>query len=119
MFEEQATRSINHLIDNYQRRRLSASGGLKAADGTSDLDDLKRKVASLEIANQAMFEFLQSRFDIGESDILKKMEEIDLRDGNFDGKPVPAVVLCPQCGRNSSESRSTCVYCGAALSVIA
>ncbi len=107
------------LIDNYQRRRLSATGGLKPADGTSDLDDLKRKVAALEIAYQAMFELVQSRLDISESAILDKMEEIDLRDGTLDGKTVPAVVLCPQCGRNSSESRSTCVYCGAALSAVA
>ena len=110
---------MNIVLDQFRRRLLKENGGAKTAPVTTEIEDLKRKVSALEIACQAMFEIMESRLDVSEKAIIEKMEEIDRRDGNLDGKTAPAVVICAECGRKTNDARSNCVYCGAALPVTA
>lgn len=105
------------FIDKYQRKRVKLVGGLQTAESADGMEELKQKVAALGIACQAMFEILQSNLNVSEAMIFEKMEEIDLRDGKLDGKASAAIIVCPQCGRNTNSSRSNCVYCGATLPV--
>lgn len=107
------------LIEKYQRRRLTETGGVKNIEGMAEVDDLKRKVEGLSLACQAFFEILQSHIGLTESAILQKMQEIDERDGKLDGKTAAPVLECIECGRKSNASRTTCVYCGAPLPAVA
>ena len=79
------------------------------------MQDLKRKVESLTITCQALWELLSERLNLSESLILDKMQEIDLRDGKVDGKISQSLVSCPSCSRPNKASRGECLYCGTTL----
>src|SRR5688572_3267542 len=75
------------LIDLYQQGRIndarnSAEEARSAARNAEwQTQELKRKVESLTITCQALWELLSERLDLREDLILQKMQEIDLRDG--------------------------------------
>lgn len=75
-----------------------------------------RQVETLALANQAMWELLSERLGITDAELVKKMNEIDLRDGKLDGKmtsmPVTAT-QCSDCGKTIGKHRTNCYWCGA------
>lgn len=92
----------------------------KVASVSTQADHLKMKVVRLEatierqaLACQAMWELLQQHLPVGEKDLLKKMEQIDLRDGVADGRVTPQASACTACGRTVHAKRKNCLYCGA------
>ena len=95
--------------------------GAKVASVSTQADHLRMKVDRLEatverqaLACQAMWELLQQHVPVGEKDLLKRMEQIDLRDGVADGRVTPQASTCTACGRTVHPKRKKCLYCGAA-----
>lgn len=109
------------LIDLYQQGRIreaqnTAEQARSAARTTEwQMQDLKRRVQSLAITCQALWELLAERLNLDENLVLQKMQEIDLRDGKADGRISTSVVSCPSCSRPNKASRSQCLYCGSSL----
>lgn len=94
--------------------------GAKVASISTQADHLRMKVDRLEatverqaLACQALWELLQQHVPVGEKDLLKKMEQIDLRDGVADGRMTPQASTCTACGRTVHAKRKNCLYCGA------
>ncbi|MBV2092822.1 MAG: hypothetical protein KUF72_18235 [Candidatus Thiodiazotropha sp. (ex Ctena orbiculata)] len=52
---------------------------------------------------------------MSESQLERKIEEIDLRDGNADGKLANNLKACPECGRKPKIRRENCFWRGAKL----
>lgn len=77
------------------------------------LEDLRKHVDRLSLASQAMWELLRDHSDLCETDIEKKILEIDGRDGYLDGKIGGQVFDCLACGSKTNSKRDTCVMCGA------
>ncbi len=109
------------LFDIYQQGKIAeaketaaqASDKVKQLQG--DVDDLRRRADALTIACQALWEIVRGRLAVDDQTILQKMQEVDLRDGQADGKIATRPVTCPRCSRNSNSKRRACVYCGAPL----
>ena len=102
-----------HRIGNAQR---SAESAKDTADQLrSEVNDLKRKTEALTIASQAMWELVRERTGFTDADILAKMQEIDLRDGQADGKITGTLVYCLACRRGTHSKRKLCIYCGELL----
>ena len=112
---------MNILFDLYQQGRINdvrntAEDAHSAARRAEwQMQDLRRKVDSLTITCQALWELLAERLDMDENLILEKMQEIDLRDGKMDGKITPTLVSCPACARTNKADRKQCLYCGVDL----
>jgi hypothetical protein len=92
----------------------------KIASVSTQADHLRTQLRALEatverqaLACQAMWELLQQHLPVGEKDLLKKMEQIDLRDGVADGRMTPQASTCTACGRTVHAKRKNCLYCGA------
>ena len=106
------------LYDLYQQSQINdAKAAASRVEGKQtnlqeDLRRLEQKVASLALGCQAMWELLSTHTQLGEQDIVSKMQEIDLRDGREDGK-MGGVQNCSMCGRPTSRRRNRCIYCGA------
>ncbi len=81
----------------------------RAKDRTRDLD---ARVDRLALASQAMWELVQERTGLDDDDLLAKIREVDLRDGQLDGRARPAPRACNACGRQNNARRSACLYCG-------
>lgn len=109
---------MNFLFDVAQEGRLAGSEHRanqavgKAIDALSGVDSLKRRLDVMALANQALFEILQSRLGISEDDVLRRMAEIDARDGVTDGKMGARVAKCRRCAKPVSTTRQRCMYCG-------
>ena len=80
-----------------------------------ELTYLRHKVDRLSLASQAMWELLRDNTSLKEEHLIKKVEEIDLRDGVRDGRIGHKPVSCPECGRVANSSRIECIFCGAEL----
>jgi hypothetical protein len=111
---------MDTLINLYQGRIRQAQthGDLNRnsmEEMRSDIEDLQRKTDALTIACQAMWEIIRTQTNISDDMIVRKMQEVDARDGRVDGKMSLSLSECPQCGRKSNASRGTCLYCGTPL----
>jgi predicted Zn-ribbon and HTH transcriptional regulator len=109
---------MNLLIDIWQQGKIAdaqktASAAVDSAkESKEDAQSLRRKIDALALANQALFEILAERLGIKERDVVRRMVEIDQRDGRKDGKMGGAPLPCRKCGRTTNTAQKYCVYCG-------
>jgi hypothetical protein len=98
---------------------LALEASRKALRETRELEreirDLKRQVEHLTLVSGALMEVLRDQLGIPGEQIEAKIREIDLRDGQLDGKFQPPAKSCGACGRVSGARNATCIYCGAPL----
>ena len=74
--------------------------------------NLEQEVRRLALMNQALWEVLRQRLGLTDEDLLRKVKEVDLRDGVEDGRMTEVGLECPTCGRVSSSKHWRCLYCG-------
>lgn len=92
---------------------LEASQAKRKADMAAEsVRQLQSRIERLSMVCQAMWELLRERAKLTDEDVIKKMQQIDLRDGVADGKMTRQTLVCPECGRNVSSRREQCLYCG-------
>ncbi len=99
------------VIDKESKRKmrsLSSENRVLA----EKLDDLEGSVDRLTLITQALWELLQDKVGISESELTTLIEEIDLRDGVLDGKFSKKPDKCARCGQTVSTRTGVCFYCG-------
>ncbi len=90
------------------RRATSA-----AARAQEEARWVEQRLDKLALICRALWELLRERTDLSEEDLMVKVKEIDLRDGEADGKVGRKIKTCPKCGRVMSPAHARCLYCGA------
>jgi hypothetical protein len=107
-------------IERSRSEALHARG--TAREAQADVRELQSRVRVLEqqcerlnLAAMAMAEILRDRLGVTEKEIEAKLSEIDLRDGQLDGKVRPSPLSCSKCQRPNAANRQRCLYCGDAL----
>ena len=73
---------------------------------------LENRLARLTLINQALWEILRERENFADDLLALKVAEIDLRDGQLDGKSRSAPQTCPKCKRTLQVGSQRCMYCG-------
>jgi len=108
-----------NLFDFFHHFRInstqstSTQANARSYQNRSDLRIVEEKVDSLALICQAMWELLEERgFD--SNDLIKKIEEIDLRDGVVDGK-ITKLTHCPECKHKLGKRHNECFWCGASI----
>ncbi|QNN24223.1 zinc ribbon domain-containing protein [Planctomycetales bacterium ZRK34] len=83
-----------------------------SASETSNVRHLQQQVDRLEMICEAMWSLLRDK--VGESDeaLMAKVLELDLSDGQADGKVARGPQKCPNCNRPNSRRHEFCIYCG-------
>src|SRR6185295_4763557 len=74
--------------------------------------DLEHEVQRLKLLNQALFELLREKLKLTDAEFLKRVSDVDMRDGVADGRMTDVALKCPSCGRVSSSKFWKCLYCG-------
>ena len=93
--------------------RTAAEAGGKANRAAGDMLQLRREVNRLLMINEALWEIIRDREGLKDEDLIRKIDEIDLRDGVLNGrraKKPPAD--CSNCGRTLPKRQPMCIYCG-------
>lgn len=78
----------------------------------SKVEYLEDNIDRLTIITQALWELIQKRVGIEESELTSLIEEIDLRDGVLDGKITKKPQKCSKCNHSVSIKTNVCFYCG-------
>ena len=90
--------------------------GAQANRATERALEAEMNVERLLLVTQAMWEFLRERTEVTDADLEAKIQEIDLRDGQGDGKMARQVAVCGNCHRKTGvRAHRRCFYCGTTL----
>lgn len=96
------------------------SGNERVLDAREKLSDLEFESGRQALINRAIWELVSGSLGLTEQDLVRKMQEIDRRDGVEDGKtdsPAMKVVPCPRCGRSHRMKNLRCIYCGEKIAI--
>jgi len=117
---------LAEILDDFSRWQTKADiADAKASANSAEaiarelraqVDRLQRQVDQLRLALMAISEIAQTRFGVTDVQVLEKMTEIDLRDGQLDGRLTSPAANCPECQQRNNPRRDACLYCGAAMS---
>lgn len=100
-------------VQALQAKNRADEAFAKARGAVDELSDLRAQVDRLQMICEAMWSIIKDRLGAGEEELLRLIEEIDLRDGRRDGRAAPKPVNCAMCGRAVSVRTMVCLYCGA------
>lgn len=101
--------SQQQRINNLERS-LASGRPSEALEG--HVQRLEDKLESLVLINMALWSFLQEKLGVTEQDLQDRVREIDLRDGQLDGRVTLPPTPCPSCGRIIAAKHARCLYCG-------
>jgi len=74
---------------------------------------LREQLEPDELCNRAMFELMEETAPgLNEQKLSAKVVEIDLRDGQADGRMTPKGKRCPKCDAMMSPKFGRCLFCG-------
>lgn len=78
-------------------------------------NELEMRVERAMLACEAMWTLLRDKLGLTDVDLVQRMNDVDLSDGQLDGKVRRGAVSCPSCGRAISRRFPKCMYCGQAV----
>lgn len=112
---------IGIIWDLYQSHRIGElDGRLSDVEASRSHDKVARdaafgledKMDRLALICCALFELMQSTAGVSEEQLRTKIAEIDLRDGQADGRITPRPKKCPKCDATISPKFQRCLFCG-------
>lgn len=98
--------------------KLTVASSASSSPASGEVLELRNDIERLLMITEALWSFLQKEHGYTEDDLIKRIAEIDLRDGKLDGRVAQgegSVHACEVCGRAVGRRRPTCLYCGAAI----
>lgn len=72
----------------------------------------EQKINMLSLINRAMWELMEDKLGLTMDQLNEKINEIDLRDGELDGKVTMQASDCPECGAKVNPTFNRCLFCG-------
>ncbi len=102
------------LYQQYQISQLESKVGGQNRTGTSSNEylELRARLDKLALVNMAVWSLLKEHTPLTEEDLVERVKEIDLSDGQLDGKVRAVPQTCPKCSRTLSKKHRRCLYCG-------
>lgn len=110
------------LYDLHQNGKIGeasskANASLRQAERAGDrVADVEERLDKMALLNLALWTLLRDKLGVTDEELAKRVEELDLRDGQLNGRVQSAPVDCPDCQRPLHQRHRRCLYCGFALS---
>lgn len=83
-----------------------------AREARREAESVEDKLDRALIACEAMWSLLRDKVGVTDMELLDRITEIDLSDGELDGKVRKTPVTCPKCSRVIARRFKRCIYCG-------
>ena len=104
--------AAGHGPGSLDAAQSAARAGSAADQAARSVKDLQEQVDKLTLISMAMWSMLQDVTKFTEKDLLQRVRDLDLMDGEPDGKITRKVARCPKCDRVMSPRHKRCLYCG-------
>lgn len=101
-----------HVASAMAAANNSTVSGSKNYSLEKEVRVLKENLWKSMLINEALWEIISGKLDVPIKELYDKLYEIDMRDGQLDGKNQQKASLCPKCSRKVSPRHSACLYCG-------
>lgn len=102
-YQSSQIHQLNSRLDQLQDAGAREQAAVRVAR------ELEEKVNRLALICRAMFELMPG---LSEDQLKAKIQEIDLRDGQADGRMTPQGKRCPKCDAMMSPRFGRCLFCG-------
>ena len=106
LYQHYQIEQLESRVDRVQTATAEDSGARRASQ------HLEERVDRLVLLCRAMFELLQESTGHTDERLSAKIPEIDLRDGQADGRMSPSPKRCPKCDAMMSPRFGRCLFCG-------
>lgn len=84
----------------------------------TDVELMKCDVERLLMITESLWTILKEQHGFDDNELIRRVAEIDLRDGKLDGKLAKEPPTnCPHCNRPMIKRRPYCMYCGKPVAV--
>ena len=88
-----------------------AEAEAQRARGTAE--HVEDRMDRLVLVNMALWSLIQEKTGLTEQNLMDRVQQVDLADGQLDGKARKPLAKCPDCDRVMSPRHKRCLYCGA------
>ncbi len=113
-----ASRSYYDAVASVQAQADANKAQAGVAEAKAETERLQNDVDRLLMITESLWTFLKKEHGYTDEQLAEAVKEIDLRDGQLDGRaPQAPAAPCPQCNKINSARRPRCIYCGATLPV--
>ena len=104
------------VLHSYIHSRLAAQDAAEAK-GTarrvaSSAREVEDRLERAVLACEAMWTLMRDKLGVSDTELVQRINDIDLSDGRLDGKVRKTAVSCPSCGRTIARRFPKCIYCG-------
>ena len=91
----------------------SSAARSAAADAQRKAEEMEGHVERLLMITEALWGILKEQLNYTDEELIRRVQEIDMRDGVLDGKcNTKTPKKCTSCGRTVMKQRPQCIYCG-------
>jgi len=113
---------VNPFFFDLAASDIARNGSAQAMDGVieggseravNEVSHLAERLDRLVLVNMALWSLLQEKTGLTEQDLMDRVQQVDLADGQLDGKARKPLARCPKCDRVMSPRHKRCLYCGA------
>ncbi len=105
-----AIRPRNDVLGNSGAASVRNQNKIRSDE--SEVKHLEATVAKVLMINEALWEIVRDKFNMTDDDLHAKLYEVDMRDGQADGKNQRRATKCPNCDHMVSSRHPACLYCG-------
>ena len=95
-------------------QQAAQAEGVARRVGT-DVAEVEARLDRTLLVCEAMWTLLRDKLGVTNDELIDRITEVDLSDGQLDGKVRKTPVSCPKCGRTISRKFPKCMYCGQAV----
>ncbi|MCM8528389.1 MAG: hypothetical protein NE327_17835 [Lentisphaeraceae bacterium] len=104
---------VTNININNKNTLSSANARADASDAKLKTEHLESEVERLLMITEALWGILKEQLQYTDDELIRRVQEIDMRDGQLDGKVgKSAPKKCTSCGRTVMKKRPQCMYCG-------
>lgn len=103
---------IRQQWDIDEAKATAGQSVTRAAEAQQRVRELEDSLDRLTLVCMAMWDLIQEKTGLTETDLADRVQELDVRDGVRDGKVTRMPLQCPKCHRSISPRHKRCLYCG-------
>jgi hypothetical protein len=104
--------TIHHAAQAGAARNTARDAKRTATDLQGRVDVLEARCDQALLVAEALWTILRDKLGVSEEELVDRVNDVDLSDGQLDGKVRREAQACPNCNRTIAQRFARCMYCG-------